>query len=85
MAEQRFAIGDGILLRRMGEFIHEAFDDEDIMGRAHAAPQAGRNSRRLDPDVIDMNVREGIGRFGRPRQWPTRSLNKSRSSFNVGT
>jgi hypothetical protein len=60
------AIGDGILLRRMGEFINEAFDDEDIVGRAHAAPKGGPNSRRLDPDLIDMNVREGIGRFGRP-------------------
>jgi DNA invertase Pin-like site-specific DNA recombinase len=38
-----------------------------IVGRSHAAPQGGRNSRRLDPDVIDMNVREGIRRFGRPR------------------
>jgi hypothetical protein len=54
MAEQHFAIGDGILLRRMGEFINEAFDDEDIVGRAHPPPKSGRNSRRLDPDVIDM-------------------------------
>ena len=67
MAEQRLAIGDGILLRRCGEFIDEAFDDEDVVGRADAAPEGGRDSRRLDPDIVDMDVREGIGRLGRPR------------------
>jgi hypothetical protein len=74
MAEQRFAIGDGILLRRMSEFINEAFDDEDIVGWTHAAPKRGRNSRWLDPNVIDMNRLTDLS--------PRYSLESSKSSGN---
>src|SRR5262249_35984495 len=50
----------------MGELIEEALDDENIVDDADAAPERGRDSWWLDPNIVDTDVREGIRRFGRP-------------------
>ena len=66
MLQQRLAIGDRILLRRRGQFVDETLDHEDVVGRADTAPERGRNARRLDAHIVDMDIRESVGRFAAP-------------------
>ena len=65
MAEQRLAISDGILLRRVRQLVHEAFDHKDVVGWSDAAPESRPNTRGLDPDIVDVDVRQRVGRLGR--------------------
>ena len=39
-------IGDWILLRRCRQFVHEAFDDEDVVRRPDTTPKGSWNARR---------------------------------------
>ena len=64
MAEQRFAISDGILLRRVRQLVHEAFDHKDVVGWSDAAPESRPNTRGLDLDIVDVDVRQRVGRLG---------------------
>ena len=56
------AEGDRVLLGRGGQFVDEAFDHEDIMRRADAAPPAGVDAVRLQPDIFRMLRRHVVGR-----------------------
>ena len=46
-----------ILPRGMHQLIDETFDDEDIVSRSDASPEAGRHAGRLGAHVFDMKVR----------------------------
>jgi hypothetical protein len=48
------------------ELVDEALDDEDVVARPHAAPEAGRHSAGLRVHVFDMNVRRVVGKIDRP-------------------
>ena len=65
LVEESQPIGDRILLRRRRQFVHEAFGHEDIVRRPDAAPEGGRNARRLHPHILDVHVREGIDQIDR--------------------
>src|SRR3979490_418949 len=58
MAEQRLAIGNGILPRPTRDHKH-------VVDWADPTPQAGRNTRRFDPDIVDVDVRYRIGQLRR--------------------
>ncbi len=47
----------------MGQGIHEGFDDEDVVGGAHAAPEGRRDPGRLDTDIVDMDIRKCVRRL----------------------
>jgi hypothetical protein len=61
------AIGDAqrVLLRDRGELIDETLDHEDVVRGPDAAPECGRDSRRLLADVFDADVGQCVGRLGR--------------------
>ncbi|SDR63667.1 hypothetical protein SAMN05519103_08891 [Rhizobiales bacterium GAS113] len=54
-----------ILFRGMRELIHEAFDHKNIVSRSDAAPESRRDTRGLDTDIVDVDVRQRIRRLGR--------------------
>ena len=56
---------DRIPLGGGGDFVDEAFDDEQIVGRADAAPPAGVHAVRFVPDIVDELGRHVIGRLRR--------------------
>ena len=49
----------------MRELIHEAFDHKDIVSWSDAAPESRPDTRGLDPDIVDVDIRQRIGRLGR--------------------
>src|SRR5262245_28070071 len=63
--EQGPAVLERVLLRDRGELVDEALDHEDVVRGPYAAPECGRNSRRLLADVLDADVGECIGWLGR--------------------
>ena len=65
LVEQREPVGDRILLRGRRKLVHEAFDHEDGVRRPDAAPERRRNPRRLDPQILDMEVRQRVGEVDR--------------------
>ena len=65
LVEQRAPIGDRILLRRRRQLVDEALGHEDIVRRPDAAPEGGRNARRLHPHILDVHVREGVDQIDR--------------------
>ena len=65
LVEERPPIGDRILLRRGRQLVDEAFGHKDIVRRPDAAPEGGRNAGGLDPQILDAQVREGIGQIDR--------------------
>ena len=65
MTKQSLAISDRILLRGVRELVHEAFDYKDIVGRSDAAPESRPDTRGLDPDIVDVDIGQRIGRLGR--------------------
>ena len=65
MAKQSLAISDGILLRSMRELIYEAFDHKNIVSRSDATPPRRPNTRGLDPDKVDVDIGQCIGRLSR--------------------
>jgi hypothetical protein len=69
LVEQRAPVSDRVLLRRRGQFVDEAFGDEDIVRRSDATPERGLNARRLHAHILHMEVRQIIeeldGAFGR--------------------
>ena len=92
LVEERQPIGDRILLRRRRQLVHEAFGHEDVVRRPDAAPEGGRNARRLHPHIFDVQVREGIDEIDRalggvgvetvvePRRQPSRDDRGARRS-----
>ena len=65
MTEQSLAISNRILLRGMRELIHEAFDHKNIVSWSDAAPESRPDTRGLDPDIVDVDIGNLIGRLGR--------------------
>ncbi len=65
MAKQSLAVSDGILLRGVSELIYEAFDHKNIVSRSDAAPPRRPDTRGLDPDKVDVDIGQRIGRLGR--------------------
>ena len=53
------------MLRGHGELVDETLDHEDVVRGPDAAPECGRNSRRLLANVLDADVGQCIGRLGR--------------------
>src|SRR5262249_22358272 len=51
--EQCSPIGDWILLRRCRQLVDEAFGHEDVVGGPDAAPEGGRNARRLFYNIAE--------------------------------
>ena len=57
--------GDRVLLRGVRELVDEALNDEDVVTRADASPEAGPHAGRLDAHIFDMNVRRVVGKIDR--------------------
>ena len=51
--------------RGMREFIHEAFDHENVVSWSDAAPPRRPDTGGLDPDIVDVDIGQCIGRLGR--------------------
>src|SRR5262249_9146619 len=64
-AEQSSPIGDWILLRRYRQLVDEAFGHEDVVRGPDAAPEGGRNARRLHLHILDVQVRKSIDQIDR--------------------
>src|SRR5215472_6278531 len=58
--EQSSPIGDWILLCRYRQLVDEAFGHEDIVRGPDAAPEGGRNARRLHLHIFDVQVRKRV-------------------------
>ena len=52
---------DRILARLAGELVHEAFDGEDVVVGADAAPEAGGHRGRLMPHILDPQIGNVVG------------------------
>src|SRR5262249_7007062 len=60
LVEQSSPIGDWISLRRCRQLVDEAFGHEDVVRGPDAAPEGGRNARRLYLHILDVQVRKKI-------------------------
>ena len=60
LVEQSPSIGDWILLCRYRQLVDEAFGHEDIVRGPDAAPEGGRNARRLHLHIFDVQVRKRV-------------------------
>jgi hypothetical protein len=58
-------ISDRILLRRVRQVVHEAFDHKDVAGWSDAIARKPSEHQGLDPDIVDVDVRQRVGRLGR--------------------
>ena len=58
--EQSQSVIDRVFLRRRSQFVHETFDDEDIVRWPHTSPPGSRNAGWLDADIIDMHIRQSV-------------------------
>ena len=65
MTKQSLAISDRILLRGMRELIHEAFDHKNTVSRSDTTPESRPDTRGLDPNIVDVDIGQRIGRLGR--------------------
>ena len=65
IAEHRAAVLDGVLFRDRRQLVDEALDDVDVVRGADAAPERGRNARRLLAHVFDALVGNGVGHVDR--------------------
>ena len=65
MVKQSLAKSDWILLRGVSELIYEAFDHKNVVSRPDAAPPRRPDTRGLDLDIVDVDVRQRVGRLGR--------------------
>ena len=52
---------DRILAGLARQFVHEAFDGEDIVVGTDAAPEAGRHRRRFGPHKFDVEIGDVVG------------------------
>src|SRR5262249_48148191 len=59
------SIRHGVLLCGRRELVHKAFDDKNGMRWPDAAPEGGRNARRLHLFILDAHVRETIDQIDR--------------------
>jgi hypothetical protein len=62
LAQKRPPIGDGIAAGLVGEFVHEAFDDESVVGRADASPPIELDGRIM-ADPVHPDGRQVVGRI----------------------
>ena len=60
LAQQCLPIGDGITAGFMSEFVHEAFDDESVVGRADASPPVELDGRIM-ADPVHPDGRQIVG------------------------
>src|SRR5262249_56676060 len=63
LAEQSSPIGDWILLRCYRQLVDEALGHKDIVRGPDAAPEGGRNARRLRLYILDVQVRKRINQI----------------------
>src|ERR1700729_1464276 len=61
----RAAEGDRILPRGMRQLVDKTLDDENVVSRTDASPEAGRDGGRLGVDIFDMKVRRVVGKIDR--------------------
>ena len=55
------AEGDRVLAGLVRQLVDEALDDEDVVRRPDAAPEAGRHPRRLLADELHVEVGDVVG------------------------